>query len=51
MIPTTPFDPNYPTPADDTRPRFFVDDSFDPTPDSDWWLDLGHVDLPVQQAV
>jgi hypothetical protein len=51
MIPTISSDQNLPIPADDTRPRFFVDDAFDPTTDSDWWLDLGHVDLPVQQAV
>jgi hypothetical protein len=51
MIPTAPFDPNQPTSADDTSPRFFLDDSYDATSDSDWWLDLGHVDLPLLQTL
>jgi hypothetical protein len=51
MIPTIPSDYNQPTPADDMRPRFFLDDSYDATPDGDWWLDLGSVDLPLPQAV
>lgn len=51
MIPTAPSDQNLPIPADDTRPRFFLDDSYDADTDGDWWLDLGRVDLPLQQAV
>ena len=38
--------------ADDGRPRYFLDDTFDADiPDGDWWLDLGRVDLPVVPAV
>jgi hypothetical protein len=47
MIPTAPTpDQTQPIQADDTRPRFFLDDSFNPDTDGDWWLDLGRVDLP-----
>lgn len=38
--------------ADDTRPRYFLDDTFDAgCADGDWWLDLGAVDLPIASAV
>jgi hypothetical protein len=40
-----------PTTADDTRPRFFLDDAYDANTDGDWWLDLGRVDLPVVPGV
>jgi hypothetical protein len=47
MIPTAhTTDHVSPTTADDTRPRFFLDDDFDASTDGDWWLDLGRVDLP-----
>jgi hypothetical protein len=48
MIPTAdPADHALPTPADDGRPRFFLDANYDASPDDgDWWLDLGRVDLP-----
>ncbi len=51
MIPTVPNDSSKPTPADDSRPRFFLDDAFDANPDGDWWLDLGSVDLPTIPTV
>lgn len=36
------------TPADDRKPRFFLDASIDKPDDlGDWWLDLGTVDLPA----
>ena len=37
--------------ADDTTPRFFLDDAMDANSDGDWWLDLGLVDLPGGAAV
>ena len=52
MIPTSPAaDHVQPAAADDTRPRFFLDDAFDADADGDWWLDLGRVDLPAAPAV
>ncbi len=51
MIPTIPADHNHPTHADDSRPRFFLDDAFDANTDGDWWLDLGGVALPTAPAV
>lgn len=51
MIPTISTDMMPSTAADDTAPRFFLDDAFDPTADGDWWLDLGCVDLPTGCAV
>lgn len=51
MIPTVPTDHTQPTPADDCRPRFFLDDTYDADTDGDWWLDLGRVDLPTAPAV
>jgi hypothetical protein len=38
------------TPADDTKPRFFLDDAYNADLDGDWWLDLGGVDLPNGQV-
>ena len=52
MIPTpTNSDHTPQTGADDSRPRFFLDDDFDATTDGEWWLDLGRVDLPSIPAV
>jgi hypothetical protein len=51
MIPTAPTDHNQPIHADDSRPRFFLDDAYDANTDGDWWLDLGAVDLPTAPAV
>lgn len=51
MIPTVPSDPTPNTASDDTTPRFFLDDAFDSPADGDWWLDLGHIDLPTAVAV
>lgn len=51
MIPTLPTSACPQPAADDTRPRFFLDDAFDAAADSDWWLDLGAVDLPVALPV
>ena len=51
MIPTVTTDHGQHTPADDSRPRFFLDDAFDANPDGDWWLDLGVVALPTAPAV
>lgn len=51
MIPTAPnTDYTQPT-ADDTHPRFFLDDAFDADADGDWWLDLGCVAVPGVPAV
>lgn len=46
MNATTMTDPTPTTAPDDTTPRFFIDDAFDASADGDWWLDLGHIDLP-----
>lgn len=46
MTDTTPT-----TASDDTTSRFFIDDTFDSPTDGDWWLDLGHIDLPNAVAV
>ena len=51
MIPTIPADHTPNTVTDDATPRFFLDDTFDSTADGDWWLDLGHIDLPTHMAV
>ncbi len=51
MIPTAPTDHTPLHAADDTRPRFFLDDTFDTDIDADWWLDLGRVDVPPVPAV
>ena len=51
MIPTVTTDHGQHTPADDSRPRFFLDDAFDANTDGDWWLDLGGVALPAAPAV
>jgi hypothetical protein len=51
MIPTAPADHTQLNSADDSRPRFFLDASFDANADGDWWLDLGAVDLPAAPAV
>ena len=51
MIPTVPTDHSQHTSADDSRPRFFLDDAFDAGTDGDWWLDLGGVALPTAPAV
>lgn len=51
MIPTIPADHNHSTHADDSRPRFFLDDAYDANTDGDWWLDLGGVALPAAPAV
>ena len=51
MIPTAPNDHTPYSTADDTSPRFFIDDTYDANPDGDWWLDLGSVDLPTGCAV
>ena len=50
MIPTAPDDHAQFDTADD-RPRFFLDDAYDAGTDSDWWLDLGRVDLPTAPTV
>lgn len=51
MIPTISTDTAQPTHADDCRPRFFVDDTYDAGTDADWWLDIGLVDLPAAPGV
>jgi hypothetical protein len=52
MIPHTMNTDHLPQPvADDTSPRFFLDDAFDAGTDADWWLDLGCVDLPAVPPV
>ena len=51
MIPTVPNDHTQFDTADDSRPRFFLDDTYDDGTDADWWLDLGRVDLPTAPAV
>jgi hypothetical protein len=51
MIPTTPTDHDQAIHADDNGPRFFLNDAFDATTDGDWWLDLGHIDLPAAPPV
>ena len=51
MIPTVPTDQTQLNTADDSRPRFFLDDAFDANIDADWWLDLGRVDLPPAPTV
>lgn len=51
MIPTFSTDHTQSTPTDDINPRFFLDDAFNTDLDSDWWLDLGCVDLPAAPSV
>jgi hypothetical protein len=51
MIPTVPADYSQPVHADASQPRFFLDAAYDANLDSDWWLDLGGVDLPLAPAV
>lgn len=50
MIPAYPTNAASTAPADE-EPRFFVNDDFDAATDPDWWLDLGHVDLPLGLSV
>lgn len=48
---TTMTDATPATLPDDTAPRYFIDDTYDCPTDGDWWLDLGHIDLPTAVAV
>jgi len=40
-------DRNYPQKPDDDRPVFVNTDFNAPDDMGDWWLDLGHIDLPA----
>jgi hypothetical protein len=46
MFANAPIDYTQSTSTDD-QPRYFLDDTFDASTDSDWWLDLGCVNLPT----
>jgi hypothetical protein len=50
MIPTASTDQTQLNTTDDS-PRFFLDDTYDANLDSDWWLDLGRIDLPTAPGV